>query len=104
MANQTTNCAGECIYEDFTLEYVVISLEYIRNKSMKIEAVCYNRRNSFDKEAVFKHSTNNLNILDDKLRISYSIMDSVIKNMDLQKDKLYKLIIKNGGVFYLCAV
>lgn len=104
MANQTTNCAGECIYEDFTLEYVVISLEYIRNKSIKIEAVCHNRHNSFDKEAVFKHSTNNLNMLDDKLNITYSIMDSLIKNIGLQKDKVYKLIVKNGNVFYLSAV
>jgi NhaP-type Na+/H+ and K+/H+ antiporter len=97
-------CAGVCMHENFKLEYQVVDLEFVRNKSIKIEAVCYNRHASIEKEAVFKHSTNNLNLLDERLKIALSIMDSVIKNLDLPKDKLYKLVVRNHQVFYICKI
>jgi hypothetical protein len=93
--------AGECIYENFKLEYQIVRLEYVHKKCLKIEAICLNPRNSLDKEVVFKYSTNNLNVQSEKLKISFSIIDSLIKNLDLQKDKIYKLVVKNGGVFYI---
>lgn len=99
-----TACAGECMYENFRLEYQVVYLEFIKDKFLKIEAVCYNPYNVLDKEAIFKHSTSNLNAFDERLKISYSIIDSVINNLNLPKDKLYKLIVKNNQVFYLCKV
>ena len=93
--------AGECIYENFKLEYQVIILEYVRGKSLKIEAVCFNPFNEYDKEAVFKHSTTNLKIVDEKLKIAFSILDSVIGNLNFNKEKLHKLVIKNNQVFYI---
>lgn len=99
-----TACAGECMYENFRLEYQVVHLEYVKDKLLRIEAVCYNPYNVLDKEAIFKHSTNNLNASDERLKISYSIIDSIISNLNLEKEKLYKLIVKNNQVFYLCKV
>lgn len=99
-----TTCAGECMYENFKLEYQVIHLEYIKNKLLKVEAVCYNRHNTLDKEAVFKYNSNNLNIQDERLKIALSIMDSIIKNLDLPKENLYKLVVENNQVFYICKV
>jgi hypothetical protein len=96
-------CAGECMYENFRLEYQVVHLEFVKNKFLKIEAVCYNP-STFDKEAVFKYTTNNLNSPDEKLKIAFSIIDSVIKNLDLSKDKIYKLIVENNKVFYISVV
>jgi NhaP-type Na+/H+ and K+/H+ antiporter len=102
--NHNTARTGECMYEDFRLEYQVVNLEYIKDRSLKIEAVCYNPYNILDKEAIFKHSTNNLNVFDERLKISYSIIDSLIANLDLPKNKLYKLIIRDNQVFYICKV
>ena len=95
------NNAGECMYEDFKLEYQIVSLEYVHKKCLKIEAICRNSRNALDKEAVFKYSTTNLNHQDERLKISFSIIDSVIKNLNLEKDKVFKLVVKNGEVFYI---
>lgn len=100
--NNSNAAAGTCVYENTRLEYVVVSLEFIRNKSLKIEVVCLNPR-SFDKEATLKYTTTNLSLPDERLNIALSIMDDVIKNLDLPKDKLYKLVVKNHNVFYVCA-
>lgn len=98
-------CAGACLYEDFKLEYQVINLEFIHNKLLKIEVVCINPYNSFEREATLKYSTDNLlSNPDERLKISYSIMNSVIKNFKLSKDKLRKLNIKDGKVFYICNI
>lgn len=96
-----TALAGECMYEDFRLEYQVVSLEFIRNKHIKVEAVCYNPHNTLDKEAILKYSTNNFNSNDGRLEIALSMLDSLTKNLNLQKETLYKLIIKDHQVFYL---
>lgn len=98
---QDGSCAGVCMYEKFKLEFQIVYLEYIYNKSIKIEAVCYNRKNSINKEEIFKYSTNNLNSSDERMKVSLSILDSVIKNLDLEKDNLYKLNVKNNEVFYI---
>ncbi len=102
--NRYTACAGEFVHEKFKLEYQVVHLEYVRNSSIKIEAVCYNRRNSLDKEATFKYATNNLKSTDEQLIISLSIVDCVIKNLDIPKEKLYKLIVRDCKVFYIYEV
>jgi len=94
-------CAGECMYENFKLEYQVVHLEYVRNKHLRIEAVCYNPHNTLDKEAVLKYSTNNLKSPDEKLKIALNMVDTLITNLDLSKEKLYKLVVRNREVFYI---
>lgn len=93
--------AGVCMYENFRLEYQVVYLEYVHKKSLKIEAICLNPFNEYDREATFKYSTNNFNINDERLKISFTIIDSVAKNLNLDMSKLYKLIVKNNKVFYI---
>jgi hypothetical protein len=99
-----TACAGECIYDQFRLQYQVINLEYIKGKSLSIVAVCYNPFNSLDKESTLKFSTNNFNIPDKRLDIVMSIIESVIENLKLPKDKLFKLVVKDSQAFYICSV
>lgn len=99
-----TACAGKCIYESYKFEYQVIHLEFIRNKHLELEIVCYNKHNTLDKESTLKYNTNNFNSADEKLKIALSIMDSVIKNLNLEKEKLYKLVVRNREVFYLSEV
>lgn len=94
-------CAGECMYENFKLEYQIIHLEYVRNKCLRIEAVCYNPHNTLDKEAVLKYNTNNLKSPDEKLKIALNMVDTLITNLDLPKEKLYKLIVRNREVFHI---
>jgi len=92
------------MYENFKLEYQVTHLEFIRGKYLQLEAVCYNPYNTLDKEAVLKYSTTNLNSTDEKLKLVLSIVDSMILNLNLSKDDLYKLIVRNNQVFYICKV
>jgi len=96
-----TTCAGECMYENFKLEYQVVHLEYVRNKYLKLEAVCYNPHNTLDKEAVLKYNTNNLNSPDEKLKIALHMLDSIIAKLELPKEKLYKLVVRNLEVYYI---
>lgn len=99
-----TTCAGECMYENFRLEYQVTALEYIHNSYLKIEAVCFNPYNEYDREAIFKYSTNSFLAKDERLKIAMLIIDSLIKNLNLSKDSLRKLIIKNKETFYICKI
>ena len=92
------------MYENFRLEYQIVSLEFIHNKSLKIEAVCYNPFNTLDKEAVLKYSTTNLTLPDKRLEIAFLLMDSVIKNLDLTKSKLRKLVIKDHQAYYIMSL
>lgn len=98
-----TACAGECMFENFKLEYQVVELEYVKNKYLRIEAVCYNPRNTLDKEATLKYSSNNLKSTDEKFKIAIGMVDRLITNLDLSKEKLFKLVVRNGEVFYLVA-
>lgn len=95
------NCAGVCTYEDFRLEYQIEYLEIIFKRSLKIQAVCYNPYNLYDREAIFKYSTNNLSSNDIRLKIAMSMIESLIKDLRLDKNKLYKFIVKNKQVFYI---
>lgn len=88
--------------DDFRLEYQVISLEYVLHKSLEIVAVCHNPWGVLDKEATFKYSTTNFPIGDEKNRLALLIVESVIKNLELPKEKLRKLVIRNGQVFFVC--
>jgi hypothetical protein len=111
---QSNNTAGQCTYDDFRLEYQVIALEYIPCKQLTIEVVCLNPYSSWEKEATFKHSTplspiQSLELIkfqtsDPKLKIAASIIDSVIENLKLPKDKLRKLSIRSGQVWFVCKV
>jgi hypothetical protein len=98
MSNPAT--AGECLFENFKLEYQITSLEYICGKSVKIEAVCYNPY-SFDKEAILKYTSNNLKVPDRKLDIALLIINSLIKNIKLDANKLRKLTIKDSKIFFI---
>jgi hypothetical protein len=97
-ANPAT--AGECLYDNFKLEYQVVALEYICGKSINIEVVCYNPY-SFDKEATLKFTTTNLNVPDRKLDISLLIINSLIKNLKLDPKTLRKLTIRDHKIFYI---
>jgi hypothetical protein len=99
-----TACAGECVYQQFKLQYQVVQLEYVRGKCLSIVAICYNPYNSLDKESTLKYSTSNLNIPDKRLDIAMSMVDDVIKNLELDANKLYKLVIKDSQAFFVCAV
>lgn len=97
-----TSCAGSCTYDNFKLEYQVVSLEFVRNKFIKIEAICYDPYSKhFDKELTLKYHTTNLKTSDNKLKIVWSIIDSLIKNLELPKENLYKLVVKNKQIFYI---
>lgn len=99
-----TACAGKCMYEDFKLEYQVVHLEFVRKKFLKLEVVCYNPYNTLDKEAVLKYHTTNLNSSDEKLKVVLSVVDSIIKNLNLEKENLYKLVVRNHEIFYLVKI
>jgi hypothetical protein len=111
---QENNTAGICNYDDFRLEYHVVVLEYVPCKQLNIEVVCYNPAGTWEKEATFKHSTKlspfqSLELIkfqtsDPKLRIAASIISSVIENIKLPKDKLRRLNIKDGKVWFVCVV
>lgn len=97
--------AGVCVYENIRLEYQIINLEFVHNKFLKIEAICLNPSNIYDREATFKYTTNNLNSLDERLKISFAIINSVAENLSLDTNKLYKLIVKsNNKIFYICSI
>ena len=97
-----TATAGVCVYNEYKLEYQIVSLEYITNRSLKIEAICYNKR-SFDKEAVFKYSTNNFRLFDERLEISLTIVNSLVENLKVDKAKLKKLTVIDGQIYYILA-
>lgn len=101
MKQQTSVCTGECIYQKFKLEYQIIYLEFIQDRSLKIDVVCYNPFNEYDKEAILKYSTNNLKSTDERLKIALLIVESAIKNLKLDKNKLFKLVVRNNKIFYL---
>lgn len=94
-------CAGKCRYEDFNLEYRIVSFTYIYKQFLSIEAICYNPSPSYHKEAVFKYSTTNLNSNDERLKVARLIMDTIIHDLDIPADNVYKLVVKNDEVFYL---
>lgn len=97
-------CAGQCIVEQFKLQYQIVNLQYIVGKSISIEAVAYNPYSSPDKEAVLKFSTTNLNSPDKRLDIAMSMVDDVIANLGLDADKLRKLIVRDSQAFWVCSV
>lgn len=91
---------GECLIEDFRLEYKIVSLTYIYNKSLHIEAICHNHLHPYDKEAVFMYHTTSFSPGDKKLQIALLIINSIIKDLDIPKN-ITKLSVANGKVFYL---
>lgn len=95
--------AGECIWESFNLEYQITELEFIKNKSLSIEAICYNPTATIYKEITLKYSTKNLSAPDEQLKLSLIMIGSIINNLSLNKNKLYKLVIKDSKIFYLCS-
>lgn len=95
---------GECVYEDYRLKYQIIDLEFIKNKFFKIEVVCFSRFNEFDREAIFKYSTSNLNSSDERLKVAMSIFDSIIKNIKLEKNNIYKLCVRDKKIYYITAL
>lgn len=94
---------GECIVEDFKLEYLILSLTYIDKKYLHIEAVCHNPAHLLDKEAVFKYTTSVFNHSDKKLMIAMSIINDIILKLNITK-KVFKLIINDGKIFYLYSI
>lgn len=94
-------CAGECMLDTFRLHYNVVSLEFIKDKSLTIEAICYNPFDPVNREAIFKHTTNNLSSKDDKQVIAISILNSFIESLELSRDNLYKLVVRNKEVFFI---
>jgi hypothetical protein len=91
---------GECLIEDFRLEYKVINLTYIYNRFLHIEAICHNHLHPYDKEAVFRYNTTLFSSNDKKLKIALLIIDSIIKDLDIPSN-ITKLSIVNGKVFYI---
>lgn len=93
---------GEFTYDDIKLEYQVILLEYHhsrRRNYLHIEAICLNPLNSWDREMKFVFQTNNFSSNDEKLKIAFTILKSVIDNLGIAS--VFKLNIKNGNVFYM---
>jgi hypothetical protein len=96
-----SNCAGIAIVDNVRLEFQVIALEYIPGKFIAIEAICLNQ---FHREAVFKLITKNLLFPDKKTEIAFSIINSVIKEVELDSNSLHKLCIRDKKVFYITSV
>lgn len=96
-----SNLAGVCVFENFKLEYQVEYLEYIPNKSLNIKAICFNPYNVWDREAVFKYSTNNLSLNDPRLQIAISMIEGLVKDLNLQNERLFKLVVRNKQAFYI---
>ena len=95
---------GECLIEDFKLEYQIESLEYVRQKSLSIIAVCYNPYNKYDRESVLKYSTHNLSSSDKRLEIALLMIKSLITKFSLDENKVHRMIVRNGQVYYLSDV
>ncbi len=96
--------SGVCKYEDFELEYQIVSLDYSFNKILSIEAICYNPSPSYHKEATFKYSTTNLNSNDERLKIANLIINTIVGHLGTERNKLRRLSIRNGEVFYMCSI
>lgn len=91
---------GACILQGFEFEYQISRLEFTRNKSLNIEAVCYSPSHP-DKEPIFKHQTKNFIIKDDRFTISMIIISSFIDKLDLPNGTLHKLSVINGKIYYI---
>ena len=96
--------AGECLYKEFRLEFQVVELEYVFNKSLKINAICFNPFHQYEKEAVLNHCSSNLGNGDERTKISLLIIDALIKKLNLDKNQLRKLVIKNNKAFFILKV
>lgn len=93
--------SGECLIEDFKLEYQIECLEFVRQKSLSIIAVCYNPYNKHDRESVLKFSTHNFTSSDKRLEIALLMVQSLIAKLELNESKVHKLSVRNGKVYYL---
>lgn len=96
-----SNCAGVALIDNRRLEYQVIALEYVPGTLISIEAICLNQ---YNREATFKLSTKNLLSSDKKTEIAFSIINSLIKEVGLDIDKLRKLCIRDKQVFFITTV
>jgi hypothetical protein len=99
-----TSTAGTCSFENYKLEYKILNLEFISGKSLSIEAVCYNPNNKHDREAIFKYSTNNINVYDKRLEIAFLIVRTLIKTLQLNEDNLRKLMVRNNKAYYISVI
>lgn len=98
--------SGEFKYQRSKFEFRITSLEFIRGKSLKIEAVCYERGALYpaNKEHVFKYSVNCFDRGDEQLKISLSMINAIIKKAGLSKGKLYKLTIRNDNLYWIIRI
>lgn len=90
---------GTCVVDDQRLEYSVVSLTYIPNKEISIEAICLNPYSR--QENTFRYATSNLFGTDKRLDIAYSIIHSVMQDLGLDHTKIHKLRIHNQQVFFI---
>jgi hypothetical protein len=97
---------GQFRYNSEKFEFRVIALEFIRGKSLKMEAVCCapNLPHPNNKEQLFRYSTTDFNIPDEALKVALAILSSVIKKAHLAKKPLYKLSVREGKVYYIFGV
>lgn len=95
--------SGECRYQKQRFEFRVSNLEFVRGKSLIIEAVCYNPSLEYpnNKERILKYETTNFFLKDEQLKIAMAIINSIVKRSKLPKNRLYKLCVKNNKVFFI---
>jgi hypothetical protein len=102
--NQTsTASSGECRYQKQRFEFRVLNLEFVRGKSLKIEAICYNPSLEYpnNKEKTLIYQTTNFSIQDEKLKVAMAIINAIVKKTKLPKNQLYKLCVKDSKIFYI---
>lgn len=99
----STASSGECRYQKQRFEYRVLNLEFIRGKSLIIEAVCYNPNLEYphNKEKTLQYKTTNFFLQDEELKIAMAIINAIVKKSKLPKHKLYKLCVKDGKIFFI---
>jgi hypothetical protein len=103
MNSPSTASSGECRYQKQRFEFRVLNLEFIRGKSLIIEAVCYNPSLEYphNKEKILRYKTNNFFLPDEELKIAMAIINSIVKKSKLPKNKLYKLCVKDSKIFFI---
>jgi hypothetical protein len=99
----STASSGECRYQKQRFEFRVLNLEFVRGKSLLIEAVCYNPSLEYphNKEKTLTYATNNFFVEHEELKIAMAIINAIVKKSKLPKNRLYKLCVKDSKIFFI---
>ena len=93
---------GKCYFKEFKMEFQILNLDFVKDKSLSIAAVCYHPTSAKNKEVLFHFNTLNTKYpTDEQSAIAFIIMNLTIERLKLNKENLYRLSIKNKDVYFL---